>query len=202
MNQMVRLLLAASRGSVAEKETVKKFAKKFSERLDKKKCDWVDGGKNICDFTPILVDPSSDDPLVGFPSPLEPFVPETERFELLKAVKRVDELAESKKRSRSTEDEEEEEELTMKKPSVHPGNFQPIGQTDGGQSSVTFQQDLGGRRSSGATSAGIVRADDWPGPWSDISVELLQTREVYRCDIKNADWNTSATHVDALTFEK
>ena len=47
-----------------------------------------------------------------------------------------------------------------------------------------------------------MRADDWPGPWSDISVELLQTREVYRCDIKNADWNTSATHVDSLTFEK
>jgi hypothetical protein len=63
-------------------------------------------------------------------------------------------------------------------------------------------QDQGGRRSNGATPAGIVRADDWSGPWSDISVELLQSREVYRSDIKNAEWKTLVTHVDTLTFEK
>jgi hypothetical protein len=47
-----------------------------------------------------------------------------------------------------------------------------------------------------------VRADDWTGQWSDMSVELLYTREVYRSDITNAAWKTLINYVATLTFEK
>ena len=132
-----------------------------------------------------------------FPPPLEPIVPETGRFELLKAVKRVDEIAEKKKRNRPTEDEEDEVELGNKKQLGYQGNFQPIGQPNARLPSVKFQQDQGGRR-----SAGIVNADDWTGQWVDMSVEMLRTREVYRSDIKSTDWKTLMQHVGTLTFEQ
>ena len=47
-----------------------------------------------------------------------------------------------------------------------------------------------------------MRADDWTGQWSDMSVELLYTREVYRSDITNAAWKTLINYVATLTFEK